>query len=496
MPPATLFTGKTLEDAVKKGLEALGLARAEAMITVIEEGSGGFLGLGARPYRVRIMPRPGGAIREPEERESRERGGRRERSARGGRGGREARTTRGGERGERGAAAGAGRSERRARPGDRPAEGRAARSGEGERRGRNGRDAGRGHGAGRGEGRREGRGESRREVRAEEPREIRGEEQREERVEEIRAPRDGERREMRSGERPEAAAAEGDTRPGFEPGNGEDGRRRRRRGRRGGRGRRGAGRERVESMPAGGEAEAPMSEAGIAPGTALPEVGNSLAVHELSESGTAETPRDLGDEPEHREPAMAGAMSEPSGHDGPRGPRRERGGEPRHGAGPALSNDALATEGQRWTEDLLRAMGFDAKVRATAEGDRVDVVAEVGSNDELLTGPKGEVRQALQHLLNRMVNRGEGSRYHLQLEINDFWRRREQELEELARRLADEAVTSQRETVTEYLNAQERRIIHVTLREDTRVKTYALGDGMIKRLAVAPVDFPEGARGE
>jgi len=28
------------------------------------------------------------------------------------------------------------------------------------------------------------------------------------------------------------------------------------------------------------------------------------------------------------------------------------------------------------------------------------------------------------------------------------------------------------------------------------VKTYALGDGMIKRLAVAPVDFPEGARGE
>ena len=466
MPPATLFTGKTLEDAVKKGLEALGLARAEAMITVIEEGSGGFLGLGARPYRVRIMPRPGGAIREPEERESRERGG---------------------ERGERGAAAGAGRSERRARPGDRPAEARAARSGGGERRGRNGRAAGRGHGAGRGEGRREGRGESRREVRAEEPREIRGEEQREERVEEIRAARDGERREMRSGERPEAAAAEGDTRPGFEPGNGDDD---------GGRGRRGAGRERVESMPAGGEAEAPMSEAGIAPGTALPEVGNSLAVHELSESGTAETPRDLGDEPEHREPAMAGAMSEPSGHDGPRGPRRERGGEPRHGAGPALSNDALATEGQRWTEDLLRAMGFDAKVRATAEGDRVDVVAEVGSNDELLTGPKGEVRQALQHLLNRMVNRGEGSRYHLQLEINDFWRRREQELEELARRLADEAVTSQRETVTEYLNAQERRIIHVTLREDTRVKTYALGDGMIKRLAVAPVDFPEGARGE
>jgi spoIIIJ-associated protein len=159
-------------------------------------------------------------------------------------------------------------------------------------------------------------------------------------------------------------------------------------------------------------------------------------------------------------------------------------------------NEALAALGKRWTEDLLKAMGFDASVSATAMGDRVDVVAEVTSDDEMLNGAKGEVRQALQHLLNRMVNLGEGSRYHLQLEINDFWKRREDELRELAAQLAEQAITSQSEAVTEYLNAQERRIIHVALRDDTRVKTYALGDGMIKRLAVAPAGFPEGGRTE
>jgi predicted RNA-binding protein Jag len=46
--------------------------------------------------------------------------------------------------------------------------------------------------------------------------------------------------------------------------------------------------------------------------------------------------------------------------------------------------------------------------------------------------------------------------------------------------------------VTEYLNAQERRIVHMTLKEDSRVKTYALGTGLIKRVAVAPADYPEG----
>src|SRR5262245_13968359 len=77
------FEGKTLDDAVRLGLDALGLSRAEVMITVLEEGSGGFLGLGARPYKVRVMPRPGGPPREPSAR------GEREDRSRGSRGGRD-----------------------------------------------------------------------------------------------------------------------------------------------------------------------------------------------------------------------------------------------------------------------------------------------------------------------------------------------------------------------------------------------------------------------
>ena len=47
------------------------------------------------------------------------------------------------------------------------------------------------------------------------------------------------------------------------------------------------------------------------------------------------------------------------------------------------------------------------------------------------------------------------------------------------------------EVTSDYLNSQERRIIHVTLREDTRVRTVSIGDGMIKRLGVAPADSAE-----
>ena len=163
----------------------------------------------------------------------------------------------------------------------------------------------------------------------------------------------------------------------------------------------------------------------------------------------------------------------------------------RHTEEPDMGSDELAATAQRVTEELLKAMGFDATVTAQGDNDRVDVTIQVASGEDLLNGHKGETRQALQHLLNRFVNRGEGSRYHLQLEVNDFWQQREKELEDLALALADAALAENAEKVTELMNSQERRIVHVTLKPDARVKSYSLGDGMLKRVAIAPADFAE-----
>ncbi len=449
MGPQSIFEGKTLDDAVRKGIEALRLSRAEAMITVIEEGSGGFLGIGARPYRVRIMARPGGAIREAEEVAPREGRGRRERGERGGRGRREGREGRGG------------RGEPRGGP---VAE--AAREVAGPRREERRFGGGRDEGRGRGEERREARPPERR--RGERP--AYTEEPRRERAPEVE---------------PGGYAVPEAVRAGEERGREEeDGRgKRRRRGRRGGRGR---GGRRPEGAPA------------------APAIAGHGEMAPREEGFREERPREEGFREER--PREERFLEERPREERLREerPREERFREerPRTPAGvavspgPGMSPERLAADGKRWTEDLLKAMGFQAKVSAVAELDRVDVTVEVTEgDDELLAGRKGEVRQALQHLLNRMLNRGEGSRYHLQLEINDFWKRREDELRALARQLAEEAVANQSEAVTEYLNAQERRIVHVTLREDPRVKTYALGNGMIKRLAVAPADFPEGPRG-
>jgi predicted RNA-binding protein Jag len=538
-PKSRIFEGKTLEEAVGKGLEALGLSRAEVMITTMQEGSGGFFGIGGRPFRVRIQARPGGAPRDVEERSSRserggrERGGRGERE-RGGRGGRE-RGGRGGDRDrggrgdrERGGAPAraegrGGRSESRRDPARAPQ----ARGPERERGGR-----GRGGSAergGSGERERAGGGANERERReaapmrssagpdpmppaaaeSQPPVGARGFEDRrrpgDRREEEGQAPRGGDRR---SGEDRRQMTGAGAGEPGGE------GRRRRRRGRRGGRGRRRGGAE----VPAG--LESPMPPTGPATAEAMAsDLPTDIGSHEPSRtkemgsfesapfSATSSAPAEeplapavfANSEEFFEPPALAPPPAVES-----RGPRESHSREPREfheprepRSGPMLSGDELAATSRKVTDDLFRAMGFEGKVTATLSGpDKVEVVVEVSDDEELLTGRKGETRQALQHLLNRMVNKGEGSRYHLQLEINDFWQRREAELAGMARDMAERAAATGQEQVTDFLNAQERRIIHVTLREDTRVKTYALGDGMIKRLAVAPAHAETMGGGE
>ena len=242
------------------------------------------------------------------------------------------------------------------------------------------------------------------------------------------------------------------------------------------------------------EAAPPAYEAGFeSPRAASPVPPPAMPAAEPSPpawASAATTPRiETGIEPEHAaRDTMASAR--PSRAD--RGERHRT----RPETAPDMNVDELSSTSRRLTEELLKAMGFDPRVSVRAEGNRVDVTIEVDRDDDLLNGREGETRQALQHLLNRFLNKGDGSRYHLQLEINDHWQHRETELEELARRLADEAATRQVEVVSDHLNSQERRIVHMTLREDSRVKTYSLGVGAVKRVAVAPASFPDRSEDE
>jgi spoIIIJ-associated protein len=62
---ASLFSGKTVEDAIAEGLRALGLRQSEAEIEVVSRGSRGLFGIGSEPAQVRITRRQAAAPEAP-----------------------------------------------------------------------------------------------------------------------------------------------------------------------------------------------------------------------------------------------------------------------------------------------------------------------------------------------------------------------------------------------------------------------------------------------
>ena len=67
MADATLFTGKSVDEAIAEGLRTLGLTQSEAEIEIISRGSRGIFGLGSEPAQVRIARRSVGVQTPPPE---------------------------------------------------------------------------------------------------------------------------------------------------------------------------------------------------------------------------------------------------------------------------------------------------------------------------------------------------------------------------------------------------------------------------------------------
>ena len=158
-----------------------------------------------------------------------------------------------------------------------------------------------------------------------------------------------------------------------------------------------------------------------------------------------------------------------------------------------ISEEAEESEIARGTLlELLELMGVeDAEVEARrAEADRDEetapLVLDIIAPDDDLVGPRGETLYALQRIARLIVGREQESRTHLVVDVNGFRSRRQQSLRRLARRLANQAVETDRTVVLEPMPPNERRIIHIALRDHPGVRTESVGEGDRRKVTIIP----------
>ncbi len=122
------------------------------------------------------------------------------------------------------------------------------------------------------------------------------------------------------------------------------------------------------------------------------------------------------------------------------------------------------------------------------EGDENEIILDVVGGDlAILIGRRGHTLDALQTLVSNITNRKLGYRYPVTVDVESYKHRQRQKIESLAYTAASRADRQDREVSMRPMNPYERRIVHMALREDERVKTYSVGEDPNRYVVVSPI---------
>jgi spoIIIJ-associated protein len=143
-------------------------------------------------------------------------------------------------------------------------------------------------------------------------------------------------------------------------------------------------------------------------------------------------------------------------------------------------------------QELLEKMKVKAEVTAQfnlseEEPSRQSVQVNIQGNDlSILIGRQAETLNALQYITSLIVCKELGKSVPLSIDVEGYRIRREQQIRQLARRMADQAIKTGRRQILEPMPSNERRLIHLELRDHPQVTTESIGEDPRRKVTIIP----------
>ena len=136
---------------------------------------------------------------------------------------------------------------------------------------------------------------------------------------------------------------------------------------------------------------------------------------------------------------------------------------------------------------IVDAITSDATIMAEEANCRI-VLNVHGGNAGALIGKKGQTLEAIQSLVDKIVNKHHRNqdRIRVQVDVEGYLATRGLNLEKLAQRLADKSKRIRKPISLGQMNGYDRRIVHLALKDDPEVKTKSKGEGYMRKLVIFP----------
>jgi spoIIIJ-associated protein len=140
---------------------------------------------------------------------------------------------------------------------------------------------------------------------------------------------------------------------------------------------------------------------------------------------------------------------------------------------------------QEALEKILELIPVETTVTAEQTDGKIALRIE-GDKSGLLIGRRGKTLDALQYIVNKIVNKALEKKTYVVVDSENYRKRREESLTQLALKMGDKAKKIKKPVTTNLLNPHDRRIVHLTLKEDDRLDTKSRGDGLLKKVVIIP----------
>ncbi len=109
-----------------------------------------------------------------------------------------------------------------------------------------------------------------------------------------------------------------------------------------------------------------------------------------------------------------------------------------------------------------------------------------GGDAARLIGKRGQTLEAVQYLVEKAVIKQFGTLLPVEIDVEGYLDKRRADLTALAERLAQKAEQTGKPMVINRINAQDRRIVHLSLKENRNVRTQSVGNGDYRKLLILP----------
>ncbi|MBZ9572738.1 hypothetical protein KJA17_00895 [Patescibacteria group bacterium] len=151
-----------------------------------------------------------------------------------------------------------------------------------------------------------------------------------------------------------------------------------------------------------------------------------------------------------------------------------------------MSNKKNLEKIKKVVKEFFEKMTFEVELEVGEIKENTLPLSLETKEPQILIGEQGRTLVEIQKVLGRIIRKKIGEQVFVDLDINQYKKKKIEYLKELAQSMADQVALQKKERTLSAMSAYERRIIHLALAEREDVQTESIGEEPERRVVIKP----------